>query len=73
MISELYLNAALIPNFSIIELFQKESMGVNGRNVYNVIPVSKMGRKGSLGLILEVNHPFPDLTLSNSFQMYTFC
>ena len=31
-----------------------------------------MGRKGSLGLILEVNQPFLDLFPSNSFQMYTF-
>ena len=64
--------AALILNFSVLESLQKESMGENGRNAYNIIPVSKMGRKESLGLILEVNQPFLDLFPSNSFQMYTF-
>ena len=62
----------MILNFSVLESLQKESMGENGRNAYNIIPVSKMGRKESLGLILEVNQPFLDLFPSNSFQMYTF-
>ena len=39
--------AALILNFSVLESLQKESMGENGRNAYNTIPVSKMGRKES--------------------------
>lgn len=64
--------AALILNFSVLESLQKESMGENGRNAYNTIPISKMGRKESLGLILEVDQPFLDLFPSNSFQMYSF-
>lgn len=39
--------AALTLNFSVLESLQKESMGENGRNAYNIIPVSKMGRRVS--------------------------
>lgn len=44
---------ALVPNFNVLELLLKENMGENRRNLCNIIPISKMGRKGSLGWSLR--------------------